>query len=109
MISTCRPAHVAHLLAEHLRALRAQALARIGADGHEPDAHRDRDFPDQIGAEDHRPGQDRHDGDLRLPLHLRRRVIGGNLPGHLPNPDSNLFLGDQDAVDVELHIVNLIA
>ena len=62
-------ADVAKLLAEHLRALRADAGAGITADGHQADFHREGDLANQVAAEDHRAGQDRHDGDLGLAGH----------------------------------------
>ncbi len=95
--------HVRKLLREHPAPLRTHALARIAADRHQVDPHRQRDRPDQVRSEDHRPGEDRDDGDLGIPGHPRRGVVHRDLRRQLADAGIDAVSVDQDALDVLLH------
>src|SRR5687768_6366765 len=94
---------VAELLADHLRPLRANARAGIAAHRHQSDFHREGNMSDEVTAEDHRAGEYRNDGDLRLAAHARGRVVGDDLGSELADAGGDLLLRDEDPVDVPVH------
>ena len=69
-------ADIPELLPDQLRALRPKRLPRIAADGHQTDFHLHRQLPDQIGAEDQRAREDRHDRDLPFLRVAAKKVVG---------------------------------
>src|SRR5262249_44764027 len=90
---------VAELLADELRALGAQRLAGIAADGHQADLHLHWQLADEIAAEDHRAGEDRDDGDFRLtPRRPWREMIPRDLLGHLADAGHDLILRNEHTI-----------
>ena len=101
--TTRRPCRSPSCWATTWRALTCHAVAGVAADRDHADAHGNRDVADQVRAEDHRAGEDGDNRDLRRAVELGGGVVRCDLLCEFGDPLGNLLLGDQDAIDVELH------